>query len=133
MVHNPRNSDMDYMILNVVVMLSIYYSKLLFVVTNKLTLSKLKQRILNVVVMLSIYYSKLLFVVTNKLTLSKLKQRILPFTSRCKENAVRQWLERRTRDRKVASSSPHRRGGPFFSPGSADSYFGIRSTPLLPH
>ena len=41
MVHNPRNSDTDYMIFNVVVMLSIYYSKLQFVVTNKLTLSKL--------------------------------------------------------------------------------------------
>ena len=41
-----------------------------------------------------------------------------------------QWLERRTRDRKVAGSNPCWSGGRIFSPGStfcADSYFGIRS------
>ena len=44
---------------------------------------------------------------------------------------IAQWLERRTRDWKVAGSSPRRNGGRiFFSPESA--YFGIRSTPVLP-
>ena len=41
---------------------------------------------------------------------------------------IAQWLERRTRDRKVAA-------GEFSSPGStfcADSYFGICSTPVFP-
>ena len=45
---------------------------------------------------------------------------------------IAQWLERRTRDRKVVGSSP---AGEFSSQGStfcADSYFGIRSTPVLP-
>ena len=46
-------------------------------------------------------------------------------------------IESRTSDRKVASLSPGRRGaaGEFSSPGPtfcADSYFGIRSTPVLP-
>ena len=39
------------------------------------------------------------------------------------------------RDRKVACSSPGRSGGGIFSPVStfcADSYFGIRSTRVLP-
>ena len=43
------------------------------------------------------------------------------------------WVERQTRDRKVAGSNPCWSGGRiFFSPGStfcADSDFGIRSTP----
>ena len=47
-----------------------------------------------------------------------------------------QWLERRARDRKVAGSSPGKRAAGYFSsPGSTfctDSYFGIRSTPVLP-
>ena len=45
------------------------------------------------------------------------------------------WLDRRTRDRKVAGSNPDRSGGTIFSPGStfcADSYVGIHSTPVLP-
>ena len=44
-----------------------------------------------------------------------------------------QWLERWTRDWKVASSNPCRTAGEFSSPGSsfcADSDFGIRSTPV---
>ena len=44
-------------------------------------------------------------------------------------------VERRTRDRKVAGSSPSRSGGEYFSPWwvfCADSYFGIPSTPVLP-
>ena len=44
-------------------------------------------------------------------------------------------VERRTHDWKVAGSSPGRSGGKFSSPVSsfcADSYFGIRSTPVLP-
>ena len=48
---------------------------------------------------------------------------------------IAQWLERRTRDRKVADSNPCWSGGIISSPGStfwADSYFGIRSTPVLP-
>ena len=43
--------------------------------------------------------------------------------------------ERRTRDQKVASSIPARAAEEFSSSGSifcADSYFGIRSTPVLP-
>ena len=56
---------------------------------------------------------------------------------------IAQWLERRTRDWKVAGSNPFRTGGIcffsfsfsfFLSPGStfcADSYFDIRSTPVL--
>ena len=43
--------------------------------------------------------------------------------------------ERRTRDRKVSGSSPGRSGGRIFFPVSTfcvDSYFGIRSTPLVP-
>ena len=47
-----------------------------------------------------------------------------------------QWLEPRTLDRKVAGSSPGRSGGIMcFFPGytfCADSYFGIRSTSVLP-
>ena len=46
---------------------------------------------------------------------------------------IAQWLERRTRDRKVAGSSPGRSGGRT-SPGSAlcaDSYFGIHSNPRV--
>ena len=47
------------------------------------------------------------------------------------------WLERRTRDRTVAGSSPGRSGGSFFfsTPRSvfyADSYFGTYFTPMLP-
>ena len=48
------------------------------------------------------------------------------------------WLERRTRDRTVAGSSPGRSGGSFFffsttrSTFCADSYFGIYFTPMLP-
>ena len=49
---------------------------------------------------------------------------------------IAQWLERRTRDWKVAGSNPcWSRGGEFSSPGStfcADSYFGICSAPVLP-
>ena len=45
-------------------------------------------------------------------------------------------VERRTRDRKVAGSSPAvERAGEISSPGSAfsaDSYFCVRSTPVLP-
>ena len=49
---------------------------------------------------------------------------------------IAQWLERRTRDWKVAGSNPCWNGGRiFFSRVDfcADSYFGIRSTPVLPH
>ena len=45
--------------------------------------------------------------------------------------ATAQWLERRTRDKKVAGLIP----GKLRPPGStfcADSYFGIRFTPVLP-
>ena len=45
------------------------------------------------------------------------------------------WLERQIRDPKFAGSNPCWSGGEFSSPGStfcADSYFGIRSTPVLP-
>ena len=45
-----------------------------------------------------------------------------------------QWLERRTRDWKVAGSNPCRSGGRIFF-SRVDflcSYFGIRSTPVLP-
>ena len=48
---------------------------------------------------------------------------------------IAQWLERRSRDSKVAGWKPCGSGGKFSSPGStfcADSYFGIRSTPVLP-
>ena len=50
---------------------------------------------------------------------------------------IAQWLEpRRTRDWKVAGSNPSAgTAGEFSSPGSTfwvDSYFGIRSTPVLP-
>ena len=51
------------------------------------------------------------------------------------EKGIAQWLERWTRDRKVAGSNPRMNGGRiFFSRPtfSADSYFGIRSTPVLP-
>ena len=48
---------------------------------------------------------------------------------------IAQWLERRTSDRKVAGVRiPAGATGEFSSPGStfcADSYFGIRSTPVL--
>ena len=43
---------------------------------------------------------------------------------------IAQWLERRTRDRKVPAGA----AGEVSSPGSAfcaDSYFGIRSTPVV--
>ena len=53
----------------------------------------------------------------------------------CYGAGIAQWLERRTRDRKVPGSSPCRSGGRISSPGSpfcADSYFGIHSTPVLP-
>ena len=46
-----------------------------------------------------------------------------------------QWLDRRTRDRKVAGSSPSRKGGENFFSGvifCAESYFGICSTTVLP-
>ena len=43
-----------------------------------------------------------------------------------------QWLERRTRDQKVAGSNPCWSGGRILSTFCADSYFGIRSTPMLP-
>ena len=49
---------------------------------------------------------------------------------------IAQWLERRTRDRKVTRVRiPAGAAGEFSSPGStfcADSYFGIRSTPVVP-
>ena len=48
---------------------------------------------------------------------------------------IAQWIERRTRDRKVVGSNPYRSSGEFSSPGSTfcvDSYFGIRSTTVLP-
>ena len=50
---------------------------------------------------------------------------------------IAQWLECRARDRRVPGSNPGKSGGRTFfsSPGStfcADSYFGIRSTPVLP-
>ena len=44
-------------------------------------------------------------------------------------------IERQTRDRMVAGSSPGRSGGRMFYPGSAfhaGSHFGIRSIPELP-
>ena len=44
-------------------------------------------------------------------------------------------VERRIRDRKVSGLSPAEAAGGFSSPGSTfctDSYFGIRSTPVLP-
>ena len=46
-------------------------------------------------------------------------------------SVVKRW----TRDRKVSGTSPGRSGREFSSPGStlcADSYLGIRSTPVLP-
>ena len=46
------------------------------------------------------------------------------------------WLERRTRDRKVAGSNPGRSGGRiFFSRVNFVCWllFGVRSTPVLPH
>ena len=45
-----------------------------------------------------------------------------------------QWLERQTRDRKVVGSNPCRNSGRiFFSRVNfLCSYFGIRSTPVLP-
>ena len=51
------------------------------------------------------------------------------------EQGIAQWLERRTRDRKVAGLNPCWSGGRIFFSGStfcADSYFGICSTPVLP-
>ena len=48
------------------------------------------------------------------------------------EAGIAQWLERRTRDWKVAGSNPCRSGGGIFFSRStfcADSYFGIRYTP----
>ena len=48
---------------------------------------------------------------------------------------VAQWLECRSPDRKVSGSSPGRSGERISSPGStfcADSYFGVRSSPVLP-
>ena len=58
----------------------------------------------------------------------------LQFSSLCYVG-IAQWLERQTRDRKVAGRIPGGAAGEFSSPGStfcADSYFGIRSTPVLP-
>ena len=56
----------------------------------------------------------------------------LSFTSRGAGGA--QWLERGTRDPKVPGSSPSTSGGRilFSTVFCADSYFGIRSTPVLP-
>ena len=53
------------------------------------------------------------------------------------ERGIAQWLERWSRDRKVAGSSPGRSGaaGECSSVGSAVcavSYFGVRSTTVLP-
>ena len=48
---------------------------------------------------------------------------------------IAQWLERRTRDSRSRVRIPAAAAGEFFSPGStfcADSYSGIRSTPVLP-
>ena len=48
---------------------------------------------------------------------------------------IAQWLERWTRDRKVAGTNPCWSVGIIFSPGSTfrvNSYFGIRSTPPPP-
>ena len=48
---------------------------------------------------------------------------------------IAQWLKRRTRDRKVIVRVPAGAAGEFSSPLStfyADSYFGTRSTPVLP-
>ena len=44
------------------------------------------------------------------------------------------WLERRTRDRKVASSNPGRSGGRILFSGQLCvlTLFGVRSTPVLP-
>ena len=56
-------------------------------------------------------------------------------TSNNRAAGIAQWLERRTRDRKVAVRIPAGAAGEFSSPGStfcADSYFGIPSTPVLP-
>ena len=56
-------------------------------------------------------------------------------TSNNRAGGIAQWLERRTRDRKVAVRIPAGAAGQFSSPGStfcADSYFGIPSTPVLP-
>ena len=50
-------------------------------------------------------------------------------------NVIACWLERRTRDRKVASSNPGRNGGRiFFSRVNFVCWllFGVRSTPVLP-
>ena len=52
----------------------------------------------------------------------------------CTGAGIAQWLERRTRDRTVTGSNPCRSGGRiFFSRVTfcVDSYFGIRSTPVL--
>ena len=47
---------------------------------------------------------------------------------------IAQWLQRRTRDWKVPGSNPRRSGGTIFFPrvNFLCSYFGIRSTPVLP-
>ena len=47
---------------------------------------------------------------------------------------IASWLERRTRDRKVASSNPGRSGGRifFFRVNFVCWLFGVRSTPVLP-
>ena len=55
----------------------------------------------------------------------------------CTGAGIAQWLERRTRDRKVAGWSPgeEQQENLILPPGStfcADSYFGIRSTLVLP-
>ena len=56
-----------------------------------------------------------------------------PRTETVNITGIAQWLKRRTRDRKVAGSSPARAVGDFSYPRSAFlcCYFGIRSTPVL--
>ena len=60
--------------------------------------------------------------------------RAVSMTSSFRGAGGAQKLERQTRDRKVAGSSPDRRGRRYSSPGSiifcADYYFSIRSTPV---
>ena len=54
--------------------------------------------------------------------------------SKQRGSGIAQWLESQTPDQKVVGSSPCRSGGRIFfsSTFCADSYFGIRSTPVLP-
>ena len=55
------------------------------------------------------------------------------FKSNLRGAGIAQWLERRTRDRKVAGSSPGRSDGRILSPGSAFYAFISIRYPLKPH